>query len=414
MSHNHEDLIKKYNNKLDAVKADAFNHPKDFPPGLQFDIDTQQLIGANMSSTVPLENDAEHRANIERCTGHKVPDNLIVRLAAMTLQQGADNTPQRWWYKYKFIEKPTTELITGFDAAKLLRELRSNRKRPTPTYDGEASLNIAWNDWQTGKAQGGGTPALIERFHHCIADMVQRAKELKKLNRGVGVLNIYGIGDLVEGCFVYPNQSWELDLDRRAQVNVVVALLLSGLDELAPYFTKVRCLVVPGNHGEHRIDGKKINYSDNDDLLVWEMAARAAERDPRLQHVSFSIAFSEQAKTMDVNGWIVGITHGNMFRNGATSEVKAKAYLSAMQFGAQPVGSADLFVSAHFHHRASKDWGKTMWQQPAALDGGSQQYTDVSGQYSMPSMLSWVMTPESRYTDEFLSEPPIQPLAIAA
>lgn len=383
-------------------------------PDARRDRDTFDLIcgpdgrpsGLSISSNrKPEFTDAtDHRALIEESTDIVVPADMIVVMDRLSLKKDGSD----WWYKYKFLPRPTSELITGIDAVKMLKDLRSNRKRPTPLYDGEASLNIAFNDWQAGKAQGGGTPALIERVHYCVADMVTRAKELKKLNRGVGTLNIFGIGDMVEGCFIYANQSFELDMDRRGQINVVTTLILHALDELAPYFSQVNVLVVPGNHGEHRVGGKKVNYTDNDDLLVFENAARAAERDPRLAHVKFIIAYGEVSKTMKVNQWVVGITHGQAFGNGSNPEMKAFNYLKAMAVGRQPLGDADLFVSAHYHHESGANWGATLWKQPPALDGGSQQFTDMSGKYALAGMQSWVMSPDSRYQDEFISYPPVK------
>jgi hypothetical protein len=291
---------------------------------------------------------------------------------------------------------------------------RPNRKRPTPLYDGDAALNLAWADWQVGKKQGGGSQVFLERFDFCIEDQVQRAKDLKKLNRSVGQLNVFGIGDLLEGCFIYPNQAFEIDLDRRAQIKIVVACIVHGLERLAPFFSRVNVLAVPGNHGEHRVGGKKVNYTDNDDVLVFEMAAREMSNNPRFAHVNFVIAYGEPTKTMDVNGHIIGISHGQVFGNGATSEAKASNWFKNMALGRQPVSDADVLWTAHYHHERSANWGHTFWLQSPALDGGSQQYTDYSGQFSLPGMQSFVTTPSQRLNDLYVSYPPVESLALAA
>ncbi|WP_333725437.1 hypothetical protein, partial [Listeria monocytogenes] len=53
-------------------------------------------------------------------------------------------------------------------------------------------------------------------------------------NRNLGTLVIIGGGDIVEGCVIYPNQSYNIDLDRRGQINAAVSMILLAIDTLAP------------------------------------------------------------------------------------------------------------------------------------------------------------------------------------
>ena len=129
-------------------------------------------------------------------------------------------------------------------------------------------------------------------------------------------------------------------------------MILHGLDELAPLFAEVVVLVVGGNHGENRIDGNKVNRSDNDDCLVFENAAQAAARDDRLGPCpSFVIAQGEPAKTLDINGWVYATTHGQAFGKGAgRPEQKAHNWYKGQAGGRFPAGDADVLVSHHYHH----------------------------------------------------------------
>jgi hypothetical protein len=268
-------------------------------------------------------------------------------------------------------------------------------------YDGGTTLGLEWNDWQLGKLIGGGTAATVERFDAAIEATVTRAKELRKIGRNPGELLIVGNGDLVEGCFIYPHQSFEIDMDRRDQLNTGTTMILDGLDRLAPLFKRVRLVAVGGNHGEHRVDGKRVNRHDNDDVKIFEDAARTASRDKRLAHVSFALAQSEPAKTIDVHGWVYAATHGSVYGKGTGGSPVVKAYnwFRNQAAGRQPAGDADVLLGAHFHHLLLQDWGNTLFVQAPALDGGSPQFTDWSGTESAPGMMSWLITPDSKFQD---------------
>ncbi|WP_284984283.1 hypothetical protein [Arthrobacter sp. efr-133-TYG-118] len=374
--------------------------PQGFEPGVRFSTDSNVPVAATISSDREIRTSEDHRAKIIEQTGLTIPDNLDVVLERLTLQNGAGSVPERWWYKYKFIER-ADGFLSGYDAVATLKALRSNRRRVAPTYEGGTTLGLEWNDWQLGKSVGGGTAATVERFDAAIDATVTRAKELRKIGRDPGELLIVGNGDLVEGCFIYPHQSFEIDMDRRDQLNTGTTMILDGLDRLAPLFSRVRVLAVGGNHGEHRVDGKRVNRHDNDDVKIFEDAARVAERDKRLGHVSFVLAQDEPAKTIDVHGWVYAATHGSVYGKGTGGNPLVKAYnwFRNQAAGRQPAGDADVLLGAHFHHLLMQDWGNTLFVQAPALDGGSPQFTDWSGTESAPGMMSWLITPDNKFQD---------------
>lgn len=385
----------------DARRTRA-SHPKGYEPGVTFSVETGQPETAIVSSDTQIFESHDHRALIEKQTRLTIPDHLDVRLERLTLENNGDSVATRWWYKYKFVPRPSDVLdVQHLDHREFLRSLRRNRKTVKPRYTGtEATFVLSWNDWQAGKQEGGGTPALLERFHQQIEDAKTRAGELRKIGRDLGTLVILGGGDLVEGCTIFPHQMMHIDADRRKQVNVVTDMILHGLDELAPLFEKVIVLVVGGNHGENRVNGDRVNRADNDDCLVFENAARATKRDPRLQHVEYVIAQGEPAKTLDIHGWIYATTHGQAFGKGAGKpEQKAHTWYKGQAGGHFPAGDAHVLVSHHYHHKAERDWGACLWVQTPANDGGSLQHTDLTGEAADAGMLSWVVTPGCRYQD---------------
>ncbi|MBC7594518.1 MAG: hypothetical protein H7288_11370 [Kineosporiaceae bacterium] len=299
----------------------------------------------------------------------------------------------------------------GIDPVGILAQLRLESSITVGPYtfeiDGESSaFCITINDVQLGQSYNGGSAATIANFYRFIELAKERIYELRLIGRKLEGLVVVIGGDLVEGCVIYPNQSFSLDLDRKQQIEGVVALILHALDSLAPLFEWVKVLACKGNHGEHRINGKMTTLADNDDTHCVEMAKLALARDPNMQHIEWIIAEEEAAVWTEVHGWTLVTTHGDVFAkgvSGATTERKAHAWFKNMaaavkRFGR--IGQADVLITHHFHHGEGKDWGDTLWRQTPSQDRGSPGFSQASGTYSEPGMLTWVMTPTSRYKDE--------------
>lgn len=373
-------------------------HPKGFEPGIKYVASEPTEVTLTVSE-IP-ENEAAWRDEIKRVTGMDVPENRKVELTGVRYW----GDPQAPYIYCRFAISDRLGTDSCVDVSTLLADLRrarGSRNRKTLPGEGLSTFVLSWNDWQVGKLSTGGTPALAERLDRSFDNAKSRLKELKKLGRGIGHLVVIGGGDMVEGCSIFPNQSYEIDSDRRTQVRNTVALGLEGLDRLAPLYESVTVLVVPGNHGENRIQGNRVNRGDNDDVAVFEYMALAASRDPKLSHVNFVISQDEMSKTLEVSGWILGTTHGHVYGKGSGGSIEQKAlkWYSGQAAGRQPIGDADVLVTHHFHHLAIRDWGATTWIQTPAMDGGSEWLTDMNGQSSQPGMLSFVITPETKLQD---------------
>lgn len=296
------------------------------------------------------------------------------------------------------------------DPVGILAELR--RRSPiksgpfTLTAGEDSAFCLSINDIQLGQSYNGGSPATIEQFHTFISLAKQRIVELRAIGRKLEGLVVIAGGDLGEGCVIYANQAFNLDLDRKQQSEGVITLLLHALDELAPMFQWVKVLACKGNHGEHRINGKMTTLGDNDDTHAVEMAKLALSRDPSMKHIEWVIAGDEAAVAIEVHGWVLATTHGDVFAkgvSGVTTERKAHSWMKNMAAGRKRFGmisDADVLVTHHFHHEESKDWGDTLWKQTPSQDRGSPGFTQATGTYSEPGMLTWVMTPRSRWKDE--------------
>jgi hypothetical protein len=316
-----------------------------------------------------------------------------------------DNQEMRWKHSYLFSVKKKSEEIAAdaIDAVEILKSMKTSQPIAKASNRAvESTFVLDWADWQFGKAEGGGTVALLERLDLAFTGAVKRVEELRSIGRKLDDLVIIGGGDMIEGCVIYPNQSYGIDGNRREQVRGTVASILHGITTLAPHFKTIKVVVVPGNHGEHRINGNRTEIGDNDDLLVFEMAELACKNDVRFKHVSFEIAEREVSVTTDILGWTYGITHGDVYGKTGGSGVRNKVFnwFKTMAANRHPVGGSDVLVTHHFHHDAQEDWGNTLWVQCPTIDGGSHYFKEFSGHDTKPGMASWVVTKAERYQDK--------------
>lgn len=384
-------------------------HPKGWEPGLKFDPETG--IPSELTSPIVQKIVGSDYQAILDTMQVELPDGYELRLAAASYDPfawtrdeayGEDGkktpaiTRPSWRYRFAVVK---SELRETLDVLEMLGRLKRTPKAKVK-FTGEAAFVTPLHDWQIGKvANGLGTDALIERLDGYFDLVVERAKDLGKRNLGEIVVPI--VGDIVEGCFIYANQSHQIDRNRRQQTNTGTELILDYLDRVTSLFDRVRVVAVPGNHGEHRANGRRIDRHDNDDVKVVEDAARALSRDPKMQHVSFMIAQEEPALTVDILGHVQAFTHGHVYgkATGATPDQKAYAWYKNMAAGHHPIGDATLLYGAHFHHDIVKNYGSLLFVQGPAADNGSPEFADYSGTDCPAGQATYVVTRESRFRD---------------
>jgi hypothetical protein len=379
--------------------------PKGWEPGVKFTAPDVQEI--TTEAIAHLDGEPDFKASIE-AMGLTVPDGYRVRIAEMKYDpaawhrdEGSEAGTQAYTapiWRYRFICElaPVEAATANVDGIATLNALKRSPK-PKLQASGPGALIININDTQVGKDAGGGTDATLERVDRYL----HLAQERIRADRDrVGELVILLGGDLVEGCDIFPNQEAQLDRDHRGQVRDTTGLLLDALDRLAPSFQRVRLIATPGNHGERRKNGKRVNRHDNADQLVAEAAATAAGRDQALQHVDFNIAFDQAALTADIQGHILALTHGSVYGKSGTGSpaLKAYAWFKNMAAARHPVGDAQILVGNHFHHDIVTNFGNLLFVQNPAMDGGSPEFSEYSGTDCAPGMSTWIMTERSRFT----------------
>ena len=363
--------------------------------------DKGELRTGNISSDLAnMSSDA-----ILKLFGHNPDETEIVGVIRERHSEyyNRDQEQKLWKHSYAYAIQRKRHVEGSIDAIALMRELGLKSKPKVSNTKGlDSTFVLDWADWQVAKKEGGGSAGFVERFDSAMEATVARVAELRSIGRKLDELVIIGGGDIVEGCVIYPQQSFHIDGHRRDQIRLAVATILKGLHTLAPLFDTVRVVVVPGNHGENRINGNRTAIGDNDDLLVFEMAQVGIQNDPNMQHVSFQVAEDEVSIVTEIRGWNYGITHGDVYGRGGGTGVRNKVFgwFKTMAANRHPVGSADVLVTHHFHHDALEDWGATLWVQNPTMDGGSAYFVEATGHKPKHGMNSWVTTHQDRFMDK--------------
>lgn len=280
------------------------------------------------------------------------------------------------------------------DINQLLSKIIKRKPLKTAPRQGNRAFLILASDWQTGKGEGGGTPAMIERVIKAQDAALTRCKELVRSGRAIETVYIVGLGDLVEQCSGhYAMQAFQVDADRREQMKIVRRLLIRMVDLFVPLGVKIVLAAVAGNHGENRNSSGKAytTWTDNDDLAVFEQVAEILEINPlRYGNVSVpSGAIADDLSlTLDIYGVPCGFAHGHQFAKAGNSQNRMESWLRGQVMGKQAIADAALLFSGHYHHFiCSESTGRTVFQSPA-MDGGSKWFTNQTGSSSQAGMLT--------------------------
>lgn len=297
-----------------------------------------------------------------------------------------------WLYYYK-ANLERIDPVRAADFERMVEEIRSHVPVPQAPPSGDDAFCVFIADAQVGKPDGDGVAGTVTRFLAGIDRVEERISELRQIGRGLGVLYVFGMGDLIESCDGhYAQQTFRAEADLREQINIVRRLILKALERWAPLFKRVIVAAVGGNHGENRRDGKSFTtFADNHDVAIFDALHDVLSMNPDAYgHVRFVIPKDDLTLTLDVAGTIVGITHGHVAGKGGGSfpAKKMNDWWMKQAHGRQPVGDASLLFTAHYHHLLISESGKKTHIQCPAMEGGSDWWRNQSGQESRPGMLT--------------------------
>ncbi|HKY58365.1 MAG TPA: metallophosphoesterase [Aeromicrobium sp.] len=258
---------------------------------------------------------------------------------------------------------------------------RSTSATPSPVTD--RAFLVALGDLQLGKVDGDGVEGTVTRFLEKTTTAVAR---YRKIAKGAPIYLIH-LGDCIEG---FQSQgganAWRTTLTTTEQVRLYRRLIIEQVKAFAGLGVPLTVVGIPGNHDEaHR---PLHTYGDS-----WAIDAMAAVKDAldlagNYEHVNVLCpARDELTLTLDMAGTIVGMAHGHQWRTG-----QATTWWAKQAHGRQPIGDADLLLSAHLHHlRIEQTGSDKTWIQTPALESGSQWWKHATGEWGQPGIVTAVV-----------------------
>lgn len=244
-------------------------------------------------------------------------------------------------------------------------------------------------DFQIGKgSQGdGGTDVLIGRFEEQLTQIIIDYKR-----SGARAVLIADVGDnSCEGEQNVASQIGTNDLQFTDQLVVWFRMFTKIVTELAAVCPEVLVAGVPSNHSQHRKDGQPIGDPGNDyGLMTLRMVESTLALNPAaFSHVSF-VRPERHKETMSVkvSNTVIGFAHGHQ----SNQPDKVPEFISKQIAGRQPLEPSDIVVTGHFHHlRVQNIVGNRWWFQCPANDAGSAWFTNRSGEFSSPGILTFTV-----------------------
>lgn len=379
----------------EVTRGKKHKHPSGWTPGVQISKDGGFVV-TDPRGEAPEDWDAVLAEllppGIDASQFAIVGDSVEVR--AWDANVGDGETTRLYYFKARITRrKPLEETIDLEDIIAAAKA--SVPGTPTKSKE-ERTYFLQITDLQAGQADGDGVEGMVAKALQLGQLALNDIEGLALMGKPATSVFVPMTGDLVEGISGwYETQTFSVELDRRDQVKLVRRLLTEFLLTLRKAGLPIHVAVVPGNHGENRQNGKAYtSLGDNDDVAVVEQIAEAFDL-AGIEDVTFSFPARERLSlTVEVLGWIVGLTHGHIARGGGTGvEGKILGWFKSMAATRDPIGDSDLLFTGHYHHaRFQQLVGDTQWIQGGALCDASSWFSQSAGLVSDPVVMKGTIT----------------------
>lgn len=366
-----------------TAKRAKVSIPRGWEPRLELNDDGGTLVTSPAEPIDGEPDDADLLAEFDMD-----PDTWAVKSVNRSRWQAA-NGEWRESFKAAFQRRASGPRVDIDDLLDLVRPYVGVEPAERPAATGGAYV-VPAGDLQLGKPDGDGSAGTIERF--CSKVLAARDRLLAMRSRGeeLGAVVLPWLGDCIEGVVSQGGRNIAtLDLTPSEQLRVYRRLMLFQVETFAPIAGELIIPVVPGNHDE----ATRVQNLGGTDSWAIEGAAAVADSlklaPESFGHVRFVFPQpGELTVTLDVAGTRMGFLHGHQI----TGRDGAEKWLSGQALGRQPIGDADILLTAHLHHFRCQEVGagQTIIQTPA-LDGGSDWFRTRYGGSAPDGMLSLVV-----------------------
>jgi len=371
-------------------------HPKGFTPGITVTKSGGELVVQSERAQVPADwNDILAQLLPE---GFNPEDYEVegdsVEVRAWDGNVGLGEIKRFYYFKARIRRKGYVSEHINLDD--IVAVAKKAKPKTIIENDNSRTYFIQITDLQAGQADGDGVEGMVNRALQIPQLVKDDIKALAKAGKPVSSIFVPVTGDLVEGISGwYEMQTFSVSLDRRDQVKLVRRLVTEILVSIAGIGLPVHVAVVPGNHGENRQNGKAYTtLGDNDDVAVMEQIAEALALSGNFPHVTFSFpAKNRLSLTVEVQGWIVGLTHGHIARASGMPAGKLLAWFKTMAGIKDPLGDSELLFVGHYHHLICQQLiGDLLLIMGGALCDASDWFSQTAGLVSDPCIAKGTIT----------------------
>lgn len=268
------------------------------------------------------------------------------------------------------------------------------------------TFGLFFGDMQIGKSEGNGIEGVVTRIY----DALDRSIESYWANVAMGErydrVALAQMGDITEGVMGnYANQLFTVKLNKTEQEVLAREVMVSIIERIRTEIgLPVTVVSVNSNHGEQSRGGGNKNLTGNSDTvdrrLALDLKAQYEMLDAFMAQNGIAnttpVDFITPEGNLVVPAVFSGVNfafahgHGIGARQKATTiQQELLVYDKELQEmnGGYPF-LPNVWVTAHYHHFMVQDCGPYTWIQTPALDGGSEWFTNMSGKYSRPGMLT--------------------------
>lgn len=198
-------------------------------------------------------------------------------------------------------------------------------------------------------------------------------------SRGIKVISVAMLGDMVEGVDIFPGQQWLIDSTLYRQVfDTTPVIIVEFVRKLLTWFDIVHVEAVQGNHGRIARRGQ-FGPEDNADRMVYRVAKLMLRDEPR---VTFNMADPEGEaawyKIMSVGSYRALMIHGDQIRgaNGFPWYGLGKKVHSWASGGLPGNDTFNDVFMGHYHQLAAVPLNhRTVW-----ANGSTESYNSFAAE----------------------------------
>ena len=355
--------------------------PRGWEPGIRYEADGSRVV---TSGPIPETDSADESL---QAMGVEIPDGYRARLvevrhdpAAWTRAAQGEKAVTVPIVRCRWVIEPA---LRSIDLEDLLKRAKPKKKQ-TPG-DGRELFVFLAGDMQLGKPDGDGTKGTVERFYESLERSLDRYKKLKKAGKAGPVLLAW-VGDCIEGVNSQGgNLVGRLELTITEQVRVYRRLLLDQVQAFSDLTDELEVAAIGGNHDEALRIGNQM-ASTYDDSWAVEAAAQVADvMKAAGRDVVWYLPMRDQLHlTIDSCGSRIGLLHGHQTKG------KMQQWLANKALSRDPIGTADLVLSGHYHHLRIEQMSELTWIQTGSLDGGSVWFSHRGGVEAPPAAVTFL------------------------